>query len=147
MSCKCNEELVITCQLDEGAYMPEKAHMEDAGFDLRTPERVVLHRWSNVTIDTGVHMQIPKGYCGLLVGKSGLNVKNDITGTGLVDAGYSGSIRVKLYSNNNSGSHVFEKGDKIIQIMILPVPEVRLVEGLVFSDTERGNQGFGSSGR
>ena len=133
-------------KLDKDAFMPERAHKQDAGYDLRTPLRFVLHPHSSATIDTGVHVQIPDGYAGFLKAKSGLNVSHDITGTGLIDAGYTGSIRVKLY-NNGDIPHVFEVGDKLIQLVILPVltPDLELVNDL--EETERGSDGFGSTGR
>ena len=133
-------------KLDKDAYMLERAHKQDAGYDLRTPLRFVLHPHSSATIDTGVHVQIPDGYVGLLKAKSGLNVKHDITGTGVIDSGYTGSIRVKLY-NNGDIPHVFEVGDKLIQLVILPIltPELELVNDL--EETERGSDGFGSTGR
>lgn len=132
--------------LDEGAYMPKRAHELDAGYDLRTPVRRVLHAHESLVIDTGVHVEIPAGYVGILKSKSGLNVKHDIMGTGTIDAGYTGSIRVKLY-NHGYIDHVFEKGDKIIQLVILPIltPELELVDKL--EDTERGADGFGSTGK
>lgn len=137
-------------KLDEGAFMPERAHDEDAGYDLRTPVDVVVFPVSiidngSATIDTGVHMAIPKGYVGFLKSKSGLNVKNDLTGEGVIDSGYTGSIKVKLY-NHGKAIHKFKKGDKIIQIVLLPVytPELELVDKL--DDTDRGNAGFGSTG-
>ena len=153
----------IKVKLDEGAYMPEKAHDVDAGFDLRTPESFCLMPNNYIVIDTGVHMEIPEGYCGLLVSKSGLNVKSDITGTGLIDAGYTGSIKVKLdmgsgvdswhmnvnerkYFNVNERKH-FNFGDKIIQIIILPVPDVKLLQVDELDETDRGDGGFGSTGR
>ena len=133
-------------KLDKDAYMPERAHDKDAGYDLRTPLRFVLHPHSSATIDTGVHVQIPEGHVGFLKAKSGLNVKHDITGTGVIDSGYTGSIRVKLY-NNGDIPHVFEVGDKLIQLVILPVltPDLGLVNDL--EETERGSDGFGSTGR
>lgn len=92
-------------------------------------------------------MQLPKHTAGLIVSKSGLNVKHDITSTGLVDEAYTGSIRVKLY-NHGPNDYRFEKGDKISQIMIIPVTETQELE-LVDSleETERGDGGFGSTGR
>lgn len=64
--------------LDDGAYMPEKAHRADAGYDLKTPKRVVLRRHESVCTDTGVHVQIPDGWFGQMFSKSGLHVKHDI---------------------------------------------------------------------
>lgn len=63
--------------LDEGAFMPERAHELDAGYDLRTPEDVTVSQYGNVIINTGVHVAIPKGYVGMLKSKSGLNVKSE----------------------------------------------------------------------
>jgi dUTP pyrophosphatase len=130
--------------LDENAKMPTKAHDTDAGFDLYAPERTFVRAGGSVTIDTGVHIEIPKGYVGFLKSKSGLNVKCGITGEGVIDAGYTGSIVAKLY--NNGESMVFEQGQKIIQIVFLPIPDVELVQADSFEATERGENGFGSSG-
>lgn len=132
--------------LDEGAYMPERAHELDAGYDLRTPKDFTMYGTTNVTINTGVHIEIPKGYVGFLKSKSGLNVKYDITGEGVIDAGYTGSIVVKLY-NNGRYMKQFNRGDKIIQLVILPIYTPELIQVDSLEETERGNNGFGSTGR
>lgn len=133
-------------KLDNGAYMPERAHEADAGYDLRSPITDRLYAGQAITIDTGVHVEIPRGYVGMLKSKSGLNVKHDIVGEGVIDSGYTGSIRVKLY-NHGSESYMIERGDKISQLVILPIitPELELVDKL--EETERGANGFGSSGK
>lgn len=140
----------IDVKLDNGSICPTKAHESDAGYDIYAPanmESGVIRPNSSLVIDTGVHMQIPDGYCGLIVSKSGLNVNNGITSTGLIDAGYQGSIKIKLY--NNTGSfYTVKPCEKISQIVILPIPEFEL--GLVSefeAQTDRGVGGFGSSGR
>ena len=132
--------------IDKGAYMPERAHKEDAGLDLRSPITIPVPPSGSATIDTGVHVQIPEGYVGMLKSKSGLNVKAGLTGEGVIDCGYTGSIVVKLYSHGKEGI-VIEKGDKIIQLVILPIltPELEQVDTL--EETERGSDGFGSTGR
>lgn len=132
--------------LDEGAYIPERAHEADAGADLRTPYRVIVYPKSSVTVDTGVHVEIPAGYVGLLKSKSGLNVKCDLTGEGVIDSGYTGSIVCKLY-NHGEYMHIFERGDKIIQLVIVQIstPKFEQVESL--ENTDRGNNGFGSTGK
>lgn len=132
--------------LDEGAYIPERAHEADAGADLRTPYRVIVYPENSVTVDTGVHVEIPAGYVGLLKSKSGLNVKCDLTGEGVIDSGYTGSIVCKLY-NHGEYMHIFERGDKIIQLVIVPIstPKFEQVESL--ENTDRGNNGFGSTGK
>lgn len=132
--------------IDEGAFVPTRAHEADAGYDLRSPIRTRLFAGQAVTIDTGVHVQIPMGYVGMLKSKSGLNVLHDIVGEGVIDSGYTGSIRVKLY-NHGEESYVINVGDKISQLVILPIatPEIEVVGRL--DDTERGDGGFGSTGR
>lgn len=133
--------------LDEGAHIPEKAHRADAGYDLRTPKRVVLRRHESVCIDTGVHVQIPDGWFGQMFSKSGLHVKHDIVSLGgTVDSHYTGSIVVKLY-NLGSEDYVFEAGDKIVQIVFMPCGSFRLTQVDELEKTERGDGGFGSSGK
>ena len=136
----------IGVKIDKGAYMPERAHEADAGYDLRSPIKTILCAGEAVVIDTGVHIQIPRGFVGMLKSKSGLNVKHDIVGEGVIDSGYTGSIKVKLY-NHGDESYMIEAGDKISQIVFLPIytPELEIVEDL--EETERGDGGFGSSGR
>lgn len=118
----------INVFLDDGAYMPEKAHEADAGFDIRTPSKVIIPARSSRIIATGVHVEIPYGYVGFLKSKSGLNVKSGILSEGVIDSGYTGSIVAKLY-NQSSAIKVFEKGDKITQLVILPIPDVEMVGG------------------
>lgn len=137
----------INVILDPEALLPVRAHDDDAGWDLRSRENQEIPAHSSVSFDTGVHMEIPKGYVGFLKSKSGLNVNYGITGTGVIDAGYTGSIVVKLYNNSNQNYYV-SKGDKIIQIVILPIlkiDELNLCDS--FSGSERGSNGFGSSGK
>jgi dUTP pyrophosphatase len=132
--------------IDPGAYLPERAHDLDAGYDLRSPIRAYVPPYSSTVIDTGVHIEIPEGYVGMLKSKSGLNVKHDITSEGVIDSGYTGSICVKLY-NHGQNAYEVNKGDKISQLVIMPIftPALELVECL--DSTERGNGGFGSTGK
>ena len=139
-------KLYVSVKLDKGAKMPTKAHETDAGFDLYTPYEFTVKAGGSATVLTGTHMIIPKGWCGLLVSKSGLNTKKDIQTTGLVDADYTGEIVVKVQNHGREDYH-FEKGDKVSQIVILPVCDVVLEETDYLPDTERGTNGFGSSGR
>lgn len=139
--------LPIMVQLDDGAFMPVKAHADDAGWDLKTPKKCYLMPDNSVVIDTGVHMNIPKGYVGMLKSKSGLNVNYGITCEGTIDSGYTGSIKAKLFNHSND-PYMFEAGDKITQIVFIPIPDVQLVKvDALNADTERGDNGFGSSGR
>ena len=149
------EDMDIAVYLENGAKTPTKAHDLDAGFDLYAPKTMSstgMYWNDTMVIDTKVHMIIPDGYCGLIVSKSGLNINHGITVTGLVDAGYEGSIKIKLYRHEDSDKnpYVIEPEDKIAQIMILPVPEVNLVLKNISEleyCSERGSNGFGSTGR
>ena len=135
--------------LDVGAYLPTYAHDADAGMDLRTPVAFIVPAHGSYTVDTGVHIQIPVGQVGFIKSKSGLNVKGGLTATGVVDSGFSGSIRVKLY-NHSDEDYVFSRGDKITQMVILPIAkfDLELIETQdEFEKSERGSAGFGSTGR
>lgn len=132
--------------LDKNAYMPSRGHGTDAGLDLRTPVAVTIPACSSITVDTGVHVALPHGCAGLLVSKSGLNVKHSITSTGLIDEGYTGSIVVKLY-NNSGDDYEVGAGDKITQLVVIPVVYEPMEQVSAFNPTERGDHGFGSTGR
>ena len=133
-------------KLDYNAYMPTRAHEDDAGLDLYATETKIVYARDSAVFDTGVHIELPKGTVGMLKSKSGLNVKHGLTSEGVVDVGYTGSICVKLYNNSDSDYRV-NRGDKISQLVIMPIltPSLELVEDL--DETERGNGGFGSTGR
>ena len=136
----------MNIQLDSGAMMPQRAHDRDAGLDLRSPVEVTVPGNGSAVVDTGVHMEIPYGYAGLLCGRSGLNIRHGVTCDGVIDSGYTGSIRVKLY-NHESKAYKVERGDKIGQVLIIPVVSHDLVQVESLDSTERGNRGFGSTGR
>lgn len=132
--------------LDEGAIRPTKAHESDAGFDLYSPKGAYIPAGGAVKFDTGVHMVIPDGYVGMIKSKSGLNVKYGLQSEGVIDAGYTGTIVVKIFNHSENGYFV-TSGDKIAQLVILPLPEVELFDLQDLPDTERGVNGFGSTGR
>lgn len=133
-------------KLERWAHMPERAHATDAGADLKAPHDVTVMPNNSVVIDTGVHVELPPNTVGMLKSKSGLNVKHGITSEGVIDVGYTGSIAVKLYNHSDKPYEV-KAGDKISQLVVMPIllPSFELVEEL--EATERGNGGFGSSGR
>ncbi len=134
----------INYELDEGAYKPMRAHDSDAGFDLFAREDVALSPDKIFKVDTGVHVLIPEGYVGLILPRSSYNCAGVATPTGVIDAGYTGSISVFLVSKYDL--RIF-KGNRIAQLVIVPLPDVHLVEGDVTGvKSERGLGGFGSSG-
>lgn len=133
-------------KLDEGAILPTRAHDTDAGLDIYARNSQIVPAKESAVFDTGVHVELPAGTVGFLKSKSGLNVKHGITSEGVIDVGYTGSIVVKLY-NNSGYDYKVKTGDKISQLVILPIltPELEMVDNL--DETERGNNGFGSTGR
>lgn len=132
-------------QLDPGAKMPTRGHITDAGLDLYSMSDGYVYAGGHEIFDTGVHVEIPPGYVGLITSKSGLMGKG-ITSRGTIDSGYTGSIKAILYNHSNE-SYLVRKGDKITQLVLLPIitPELELVDAL--EETDRGNGGFGSTGR
>ena len=132
--------------LDNGAYMPVREHPTDAGADLRTPKGIVVYPHQTTFVDTGVHIELPHGTFGNIMSKSGLNKKHGITVTGVIDEGYTGSIGVVLHCEGIKPVH-FLTGDSIAQLVVQPVlyPTFERVEKL--EETDRGNGGFGSTGR
>ena len=133
-------------KLDRGAFIPVRAHGTDAGADLRSPIDTVVPAIGSRVINTGVHIQLPHGYVGMLKSKSGLNVMHDITSEGVIDEGYTGPIKVKLY-NHSEKDYVIERGDKITQLVILPCEYVKFDLVDYLEDSERGDGGFGSTGK
>lgn len=133
--------------VEKGAYVPERAHKTDAGLDVRSRENCLIKAHRGASLHTGLHVQLPHGTAGLLVSKSGLNVKHGITSTGLIDEGYTGEIMVKLYNHSDS-DYLVNAGDKISQLVIIPVLYEDIhIKNFLDENTERGDHGFGSSGK
>lgn len=139
-------EVRVDKSLDAERFLPQKAHEADAGFDIFCPADCVVPAKGSCVIDTLVGMAIPMGYVGMLKSKSGLNCKHGIRGEGVIDSGYTGNIVAKLYNDSDNDYH-FHKGDKLIQIVIIKIPTVKLEIVDEFEETDRGNNGFGSTGR
>ena len=131
--------------LDEGANV-SRAHPYDAGLDLYSVEDGYIRCNQRRTFDTGVHVEIPEGYVGFIKSKSGLMVNHGIVTDGTIDAHYTGSIKVCLF-NHGTSKYEVKKGDKIAQLVIVPcmLPKLELVDSL--EETDRGDNGFGSTGR
>lgn len=133
-------------KLDPWAICPTRAHETDAGLDLYAAEDRVVPAHGSAVFDTGVHVELPPYTAGMLKSKSGLNVKHNITSDGVIDVGYTGSICVKLYNHGFDNFQV-RKGDKISQLVVVDIqtPHIQIVDEL--EETERGDAGFGSTGR
>ena len=132
--------------LDKGAKMPTRAHPWDAGLDLYAMEDGYIRANQSRTFDTGTHIAIPEGCVGLVKSKSGLMVNHGIKTDGTIDAHYTGPIKVCLFNQGGSKYEV-KAGDKIAQLVIVPclLPTLEVVDSL--EETDRGDNGFGSTGR
>lgn len=143
---RLTEYQVLRVCLDPGAYLPQRAHDTDSGLDLRTPVDAYVRAGGSTVIDTGVHIQLPPGTVGMLKSKSGLNVKDGIVSEGVIDEGYTGRIKVKLY-NHGTEAKQFSRGDKITQLVVLPVLYPRVEQAEEIEGGPRGDNGYGSTGR
>lgn len=132
--------------LDPGAKMPTRAHTYDAGLDLYAREDAYIRTNNSYVFDTGVHVKIPQGCYGEIRSRSGLMMNHGITTDGTIDCGYTGPIKVKLFNHGGSKYEV-KAGDKIAQLVIVPCVLLPLEEVDSLEETDRGDRGFGSTGR
>ena len=135
-------------RLRDDATLPERAYAGDAGLDLAACERHELRPGARAVVGTGLAVAIPEGYAGFVQPRSGLAARHGITvvnAPGLVDSGYRGEIQVVLLNTDADHPFVVEPGMRIAQLVVLPVPELELVEVEELPESERGVRGFGSS--
>ena len=140
-------KIPVILENSPSGIMPQKAHASDAGFDLFSPITKIVPPHGQLFIDTGVRVLIPEGYVGFLKSKSGLNAKAGIITEGVIDAGYTGTIGVVM-RNTSDRPYEVSYGDKITQLVVLPIPPVEVYRVESFdSKTDRGDGGFGSTGK
>jgi dUTP pyrophosphatase len=135
-------------RLRPDAVVPGRAYSGDAGLDLSSCERVELAPGERALVPTGLAVAIPEGYAGFVQPRSGLATKHGISivnTPGLVDSGYRGELLVNLVNTDKREAFVVEPGMRIAQLVILPIPELDLVEVDELPQSERGVRGFGSS--
>jgi len=135
-------------RLHADAVVPQRAYTGDAGLDLASCERVELDPGERALVGTGLAVAIPEGYAGFVQPRSGLAARHGLTvvnSPGLVDSGYRGELRVVLLNTDRTEPFVVEPGMRIAQLVVLPIPELELVEVDELPSTERGVRGFGSS--
>ena len=128
---------------------PVYAHHDDAGADLRASEAVVIAPGERALVGTGVSIALPEGYAAFVVPRSGLAAKHGITvlnSPGTVDAGYRGEIKVTLLNTDLNQTFSIEPGDRIAQVIIMPVSRAVFVPVDELPDSVRGTNGFGSTG-
>ncbi len=136
-------------KLDPRAQVPQRAHPGDAGLDLRALEAARLGPGERIAVPTGLAVEIPEGFAGLVLPRSGLAIKHGISlanSPGLIDAGYRGELKVLMINLDPAEIFVIEAGARITQLVISPValPESVVAESLETS--VRGDGGFGSTG-
>ena len=142
-------EIQIT-RLREDAVLPARAYVGDAGLDLAACERHELGPGERALVGTGLAVAIPDGHAGLVAPRSGLAVEHGITivnAPGIVDSGYRGELRVILHNTDRRETFVVEPGMRIAQLLVVAVPEAHLREVGELPASERGEGGFGSSGK
>jgi dUTP pyrophosphatase len=137
--------------LDDGAVLPSYAHPGDAGCDLVANERVTIAaQGGRALVGTGLSIEVPEGHGGFVLPRSGLAVNHGVTcinAPGLIDPGYRGEVRVALVNLDATEDYTVEVGDRIAQLVILPVPALSFDATRELSASFRGDGGFGSSGR
>lgn len=146
---KENQIAVPLKRLDETIEMPAYAYAGDAGLDLRAAEDAVLEPFERKLVSCGIAIAIPSGYAGFVLPRSGLAAKHGISivnAPGLIDSNYRGEIKAILVNLDSNESFSISHGDRIAQLVIMPIPEVSLREVDDLDDTVRGSGGFGSSG-
>ena len=136
-------------RLRDDAVLPSQAYEGDAGLDLSACESVLLRPGERAVVPTGLAVEIPPGYAGFVQPRSGLAARHGITivnSPGLVDSGYRGEVLVVLLNTDRDESFTVERGMRIAQLVVLPVPEIELLEVEALAESERGARGHGSSG-
>lgn len=129
--------------------VPSYSHPGDAGADLSSSEALTLAPGQRATVGTGVSIALPAGFVAFVVPRSGLAAKHGITvvnSPGTVDAGYRGEIKVTLLNTDSSQPFEIAVGDRIAQIIVMPVTQARFIPVEKLPESERGESGFGSTG-
>ena len=136
----------MNIRLEKGAFPPLRMHPTDAGLDIRAMHDGIVRAGQSAVFHTGIHVEQPRNTAGLCVSKSGMMINHDITSSGLIDEGYGGEVMVKLFNHGSEDYHV-HAGDKITQLVVIPVmyEPVEIVDSI--KSGERGERGFGSTGR
>jgi dUTP pyrophosphatase len=142
---------VLFSALNKAAQPPVYAHGGDAGADLVATEDVVLGpSGGRALVPTGLTIAIPEGYAGLVLARSGLAIRHGVTclnAPGLIDSGFRGEVQVVLVNTDPDERYEIRKGDRIAQLVVVPVESARFVELERLPQTERGEGGFGHTGR
>ena len=142
-------ELRVT-RLRDGAVLPARAHVGDAGLDLSACEALTIGPGERALVATGLAVEIPEGHAGLVAPRSGLALRDGISivnTPGVIDAGYRGEVRVLVLNTDRDEAFEISEGDRIAQLLVVPFASLEPVESDALAESERGDGGFGSTGR
>jgi dUTP pyrophosphatase len=131
------------------ARLPERAYAHDAAWDLYAAEEATLPPLGRAVVGTGIALGLPSHLAALTLPRSGLAARHGVSivnSPGLIDPGYRGEVRIILLNTDTEATFSVVPGDRIAQLLFLPLTDVRLVQSEVLDDTHRGERGFGSSG-
>ena len=137
-------------RLRDDAVVPTRAHPGDAGLDLVAVSRLELAPGERGIVDTGVAVAVPDGHAGFLLRRSGLAASHGVTvlnAPGLIDSGYRGELKVILLNTDREETFVVEPGERVAQLVVLPIGLFEPLEVEQLDSTERGHGGHGSTGR
>ena len=140
---------MIYYSLDDGAAQPRQAYKDDAGIDLALKHDLTVPVGAHRVGDTGVHVAVPRGHVGMLFVRSSTGIKNHLVlsnGTGIVDSGYRGPIKISLHNTGDTTQHI-QAGDYIAQLVTIPIVLNVWAEVPHLDTTQRGTNGIGSSGK
>lgn len=143
---------LLVKKLSTTAKLPTKAYPSDAGFDLYIDlgddkSQIELQPQQRITLKTGISIKLPEGYCGIFKDRSGLAVKNGLhILAGVIDCNFLGELAICVLNTDKQKSHILYHGDKLTQMLIVPVPFIQIKEVNELPITDRGDKGFGSSG-
>ncbi len=141
-----SDSIEIPIQADS---LPVYAHPGDAGADIRSAEQLTLAPGERALVATGIRLALPEGYAAFIVPRSGLAVRHGVTvlnAPGTVDAGYRGEVKVPLINHDPREAFEISPGDRIAQMIIMPVAQHRFIPTETLDETVRGDGGFGSTG-
>ena len=136
--------------LSDAARLPSRANEGDAGLDLYAAEAATVAPGARASVGTGIAVEIPEGHAGLVLPRSGLAARHGIAlvnAPGLIDAGYRGEVRVLLLHTDREAAFEVAVGERIAQLLITPFAHAVALESVELAGSERGERGFGSSGR
>lgn len=142
--------ITLPVSLDNGNIpIPAYAHEGDAGLDIRSAESVSIEPFHRALVSTGMKIELPDGYAGFIVPRSGLAAHHGISivnAPGLIDSNYRGEIKVILINLDPDETFYISEGDRIAQLVVVAIENVQVLQKAISDDTERGSSGFGSSG-